>query len=608
MYRSWIGKMCYNDPMRISISCGRYLSGAILALVTFQTILLAAFAVSMFGEREILLGAVGVAAMDDGQLRSLFGALFHTYRAEKLGFVQPETLLAIRDGQPVVERAEIRNALLEERGMAGMQIVDPAKGAADAPEQHALLASALRGSATPEILSFLFDEQELIKWYTLRLLAGEDGEAVFVYDPAQARFHVIPTVRGFREVTGVSVPGHPILRAVHDDAPLRGRAEKYAWSYVNDISRMRDDGAKAQEIADQIVRAFGESALGQFLAWFHRDEFAKFPRILQANFSVLQRLLPGAFSSPEDGGTEKFRSELLELATADRETFLQRFPFFHRFGDDAVRLSGAYRLSEDVIVPKTVRLIVAPGTRLRFDPGVSLLSFASVEMKGDEGNPITLEAAGEEPWGSFAVLNAGGQSALQWVRVSGGRNAHILGAAFPGMVAFHGSPVVIADSAFMDARGENALSLRDVYVDIQRTRFERNAGNGVIVDRGSTGSIGHSTFAAHGGSAVVLRHAPVVLEDIRIDVAGGNCIDIGLQSTPLIGESSLRGCQRGILITDDSHAIAENVIFEKNDVAIEAAVRTDHYAPSSFALSGGTFLGNGEKVRAQGEAVVTGVE
>jgi len=298
--------------------------------------------------------------------------------------------------------------------------------------------------------------------------------------------------------------------------------------------------------------------------------------------------------------------ERLGEAYESRDVFIARYPFFSREGEDGVVLRGTHVLNETIIVPSSVRLTIKPGATLRFGKDVSILSYAPVTIIGYKEMPIRFVSASEgNSWGVFAVLNATEPSAVQWAEFSDGGEAYINGAFFSGMLAFHGSPVTIVDTIIRNAHGDDGLNLKNVYVDINRVRFERNSADGLDIDMALSGVVENSLFLENGNDGMDISWSPIVIRNIESTNNGDKCLSVGERSTPLIHDTILKGCPIGIAVKDDSHAKLERVHFEKNGIAISAYIKKTFFSQPSVVVTESTFEGNREQSLALSGAVIT---
>ncbi len=309
-------------------------------------------------------------------------------------------------------------------------------------------------------------------------------------------------------------------------------------------------------------------------------------------FGVLR---PSARCTTQDGNERLCtRTEVMaftEEALANREEFLEAHPEFLPDGDVGVSLSGIQHIRSSVVIPVGVPLRITPGSVLRMSPNISILSYAPVLMKGEEGNPIIIESeATHEPWGTFAVLHTGEMSKIQWVEASGGSSASIHGVHFPGMLSFYGSSVIMGDSKFTGAQGEAALSLEYAASEVKRVRIERSKHNGMSVIHAVGAELADITVLESGKSGIVLSWSPVALSHVTIEEAAGACMRISNQATPVLQELTLRNCPSGLEIRDDAHVTVRNAIFENVQIAIDADVSHTSQLPPSVDISNATFF------------------
>lgn len=303
--------------------------------------------------------------------------------------------------------------------------------------------------------------------------------------------------------------------------------------------------------------------------------------------------------------------EHLPEAYASRVEFLRRYPFFQAEGASGVLLQGMHTFSEDVIIPSTVHLRIAPGTTLRMGSGVTLLSYAPVAVRGTADAPIRVVAATPYPWGSFLVVRARGQSFVEWAEFSDGGQTFLNDVFASGMVAFHDSPVTVRDATFRNSHGDDALNIKYVPVDIARTQFINPDADAIDLDAPPSGLIEDTTILVEenggdrNGDGIDLSWAPVTIRRVTIDGSGDKCISVGENSHPLIQDSLLNGCTIGIASKDSSAATAERVRFEGNRIALSAYTKKPIFGPASIVARQSSFEGNAVQSEATSGSTIT---
>ena len=299
--------------------------------------------------------------------------------------------------------------------------------------------------------------------------------------------------------------------------------------------------------------------------------------------------------------------ERLSDAYLTRDEFLRRNKAFRASGENDVIIRGTQRIQGTIIVPSTVRnFVISPNSVLRMDAGASILSYAPVYIKGEELRPISIEATNpEQPWGVFAILNADETSTVDWLNVSNGSEAFLNGTFFSGQMAFHGSPVSIANSTFSDAHGDDGLNLKYVFVDIKKSKFLRNSFDGLDVDVATTGTIEQSDFIGNGNDGIDISWSPIVIKKVTTQDNGDKCISVGERSAPTIIDAIMQGCLTGLAVKDGSQAVVEGAIFAENKTAIAAYIKKKFFDAPSVSVTDSIFNENDVKMQTLSGAVIT---
>ncbi|MDO8648454.1 MAG: CotH kinase family protein [Candidatus Peregrinibacteria bacterium] len=303
--------------------------------------------------------------------------------------------------------------------------------------------------------------------------------------------------------------------------------------------------------------------------------------------------------------------ERLAEAYADRATFLRRYPAFRAEGTGSVLLTGTHTFKETVIIPSTVRLRIAPGTIVRMDKGVTLLSYAPVSVIGTQAQPIRFEQGSAEPWGSFLVVNAKEQSTVQWAEFSGGGETFTNDIYATGMVAFHGSPVSVRDATFRNSHGDDALNIKYVPADIARAHFIDAGADALDVDVAKTGVVEDSTFFVSAentdsnGDGLDLSWSSIVIRNLTIEGSRDKCISVGESSKPTITDVILKRCHFGIASKDGSSPTVTRAQFIGNDIAVTAYVKKPIFSLPMIEIRESTFSGNAVEQEALSGATIT---
>ncbi|MBI3331447.1 CotH kinase family protein [Candidatus Peregrinibacteria bacterium] len=303
--------------------------------------------------------------------------------------------------------------------------------------------------------------------------------------------------------------------------------------------------------------------------------------------------------------------ESLPLAYASRSSFLERYPMFDAGVGNEVILRGSPTFLEDVIVPSAVKLRVEPGTTVLMGSGVTLLSYAPVQIVGSSASRIRFESATSGHWGSLLVVNAKEPSRVEWAEFAGGGETLLNDIYATGMVAFHASPVTIRDSFFRNSHGDDALNIKYIPADLARLHFTDAGADALDIDMAPSGVLEDSTFLISegntdsNGDGVDLSWSSVTLRNLTIEGSRDKCISVGESSKPVIEDVTLRRCHFGIASKDGSAPTVQRAKFIGNDIAVTAYVKKPIFGLPTMEIRDSTFEGNTVEQEALNGATIT---
>src|SRR3989344_3275849 len=274
--------------------------------------------------------------------------------------------------------------------------------------------------------------------------------------------------------------------------------------------------------------------------------------------SFMKMLILMDFLTPQ---TEKW--EFSRFQPKKKNGFLAMNPIFYKIDDNTLGVGpGVFDLANTVVIPKGQILSVSSGTTLRFSPGVSFFSYGKILARSSSGNSIRFVKSGKDPWGVFALIEAPGTSVFDGVVFEDGGTGLINGAYFSGMLAAHHSDIIVRNSFFKGATGDDSLNVKHASSSIVSNQFTANQFDAIDLDWGNFSFVKDNVFEQNGDDAIDLGGAQgVVIMDNFIKKSGDKCISIGEKSVrPLIINNILSGCKIGVQVKDGSDPIIANNI------------------------------------------------
>lgn len=221
----------------------------------------------------------------------------------------------------------------------------------------------------------------------------------------------------------------------------------------------------------------------------------------------------------------------------------------------AVRLGpGAVVLTATLSTDVGQTLDIAPGTRLRLGPGVSIIARGRVLVRGTRAAPVVFERL--EPklaWGGLAVLGRGGDdSRIEGCRIVGGSVPRRGAYAGTGMVQIaHAARVVIADCDLSGSSvGDDALFMSQT-ADFHLRDTTITAAERDCVDlEFATGRIERLTAAGCGNDALDVADSIVAVHGADLGPARDKAVTVGERSALWLAGVALREADVGLLVKD----------------------------------------------------------
>jgi hypothetical protein len=237
---------------------------------------------------------------------------------------------------------------------------------------------------------------------------------------------------------------------------------------------------------------------------------------------------------------------------------------------DAVELSGSVTITGTIIVPKSVLLILRPGTDITMLPSANLVSYGGLKAIGTPEDRIRVHGDGSgDPWGTFAVVRPTQEVALQYVDFQDGGQAQVNATLFTGGFAVYDGDLRIEHSTFTHQQSEDGFNLKNGNLYMDDVLVSDNASDGVDLDF-VTGRVHNSQFINNVGDGLDISGTHIIVLNSRFENSGDKGFSVGEDSHPIIINALFRGNQIGISTKDLSQARVAYATFVENTLAIEA--------------------------------------
>ncbi|MBI9051102.1 MAG: hypothetical protein JEZ00_16895 [Anaerolineaceae bacterium] len=218
-----------------------------------------------------------------------------------------------------------------------------------------------------------------------------------------------------------------------------------------------------------------------------------------------------------------------QVLFANADDVFDQHPYLIKQDEQTIIIeSGDWTVTGDLIIPEQYRLIIMPGTTLRFDEEAILLTSNRILAKGTEANPIHLTAS-QNHWAGIVVLSAEQKSILNYTMIENTASINREGWILTGGVTFYESPVRIFYTSFTDHIGEDALNIIHSEYELVYVKFSNSASDALDTDF-SDGLIEHCSFNQIDGDAIDVSGSKTTIKDTVMTMISDKAVSAGENS------------------------------------------------------------------------------
>lgn len=453
----------------------------------------------------------------------------------------------------------------------------------------------------------ILDMETFNRWMFTAILSGNfhsgnNAENMNLYfNPATGKFEIIPIEANITPLQNPIDLQHTIIKnrlvnRVLQNEKFRKEFENLVKSYVSDQKNLDDDLAYYDQITEKLRPEIESDTVKLATSYEARRDIASTREMYIHNFSTLRDMLNKnnsllyQFSDetyPVDG--KKFDSEKFKTFLAintSREEFLSHNNQFVAGLDPLtiILLPGKYVFTKTVIVPKNLKVIIREGVSIYFAPGISLLSYSTVEARGTTLSPIIMKSnTAGAPWGIFAIIGTPSRNFFRNVHIENGKDDTINGMYFSGNLSVYGSDLEFIDGSVSDSHADDGIHILEGEAYIARTIFTKTSSDSIDIDftRGANSIFENNTFRDIGGDAIDLSFSEIMLRNNTVAGCGDKGVSVGEASKPLIEHMTVLHCVYGIAVKDRSRATIRDARLIENETGIGL------YRKKPFFIEGG---------------------
>jgi hypothetical protein len=288
------------------------------------------------------------------------------------------------------------------------------------------------------------------------------------------------------------------------------------------------------------------------------------------------------FGAAGDEGTEAFLAalprRLSRIAGSDPGAAAGLTP-------DGVELrlpAGRYLLSDDLILPAGLGLVLDAGVELDVAPGRSILVRGPVRIEGTADRPVRIRGASEsEPWGVLAIQGGGAgpplageprlRAEIRFLELEGGFEDELRGAYYSGQLSIYHQDLEMSETTLRRSHADDSLNVKYGRVAIRDSAFVDSFADAIDLDW-TQATIERSLFARTGpnGDGVDVSGSTAAIDDTVFSEVKDKCVSVGEHSQAIIRGSLLRRCTLGIASKDLSETQIRESLFLNNERDLSA--------------------------------------
>jgi len=232
---------------------------------------------------------------------------------------------------------------------------------------------------------------------------------------------------------------------------------------------------------------------------------------------------------------------------------------------------GQYLVSENIIFPEGLKLVIEPGVNLTLLG--SILVRGGLDIQGEVNKNVKINLNTKELNSSFIVLGSGVNNIVQAEHVvfSGGSDTYIMGVHSSGSFMVDNSNVRLSNIKIQNSLADDGLNLRNSQIYIENSIFSDNSFDQVDIDY-SQGVIKNNLFSgiySLEGDGLDLSGSLVNVLDNKFQKFQDKALSVGEKTIVCANGNSFKDSKIGIASKDASKVfLKDNEYFDVENISL----------------------------------------
>ena len=295
------------------------------------------------------------------------------------------------------------------------------------------------------------------------------------------------------------------------------------------------------------------------------------------------KIIPFSFSYDINGNHSKYKGQF--------DSNLEKFSFI-KVNKQSKRINfnkGNYSIDTNIIIPRGFLVTIPKGFSLDMINNASVVSFSTVQAKGNEKTPIKFYSSDESGGGVF-ITEAKDKSIFNHCIFSGLSFPAINSWSLSGAVNFHETEVELSNCTFENNRCEDALNVIRSNFVLKESIFKNTLSDAFDGDF-VTGNITGCEFIDSGNDAIDVSGSNITINDIVIKDSSDKAISGGEGSKINGSRIKIINGELGIVSKDLSYIKLSDIEIENTRLAFSCFQKKPEYGAGHIEVSNCTLSG-----------------
>ena len=256
-------------------------------------------------------------------------------------------------------------------------------------------------------------------------------------------------------------------------------------------------------------------------------------------------------------------------------------------------------ISKDIIIPQNLTLKIQAGSLIKFEPGISLISYSPILAVGTSSAPITFTSNSEQKWGVVGILNTEEKtSVFENSFFENGSDANINGVYFSGQLSSYHSKIEVRNSTFRYAGADDSLNIKNSESLVESCIFRDNPYDALDLDFSEASKVLNSTFENNGNDGLdISGGGPLVIGNIILN-SRDKGISLGEATQATLVNNLVKNSVIGIAVKDSSQVVLVNNTVINNETGLSLYQKKPIFKGGEAQVINSIFWGNKQLIDA----------